>query len=455
MRPTIADGMTMPYQPPKHVLEVLQKIEYEEPLAADDPRYVDTQQARGSQKTLDRLARKFGLLLSTGQFLPPTQKHVLFFGHTGSGKTTQLRRYAKELKGPGRFLVVEVDIGATLDHNNLQYADTLMAMARSLLVALDAEGVDLGSGVLSELEKWFNERVLTSEEGREFRAEVETGIQAKTGLPFLADLFAKFTAAFRTNVAYKDSLRRVIRNSFSQFADAFNALLKDGEAALDAAGKGRRVLFMIDGTDKLRSEDRLRFFVHDAEQLLAIDAHVVYTAPLSLKYEGNLTNRLDADLVLPMIKLSERDGGRCEAGVRAVTDILLKRADRSLFAGETEIDRLVEHCGGHPRELLKLLKLCCEFAEDDVIDAGTVEQAIAQLASEYRRFLEPDDYRLLAQLDGDAIHAGNDERTRKLLYHLALLEYNDGAWRRSHPVVRTLDGYRRAAAEPHPPRGAL
>jgi hypothetical protein len=31
------------------------------------------------------------------------------------------------------------------------------------------------------------------------------------------------------------------------------------------------------------------------------------------------------------------------------------------------------------------------------------------------------------------------------LYGLALLQYNDGSWRRSHPVVRTLEGY--AAAD--------
>lgn len=125
-------------------------------------------------------------------------------------------------------------------------------------------------------------------------------------------------------------------------------------------------------------------------------------------------------------------------------DILLLRADRSVFASDAEIDRLVEHSGGHPRELLRLLKLCCEFAEDDTLDAATVESAIKQLAAEYRRFLEPDDYALLARIDGDDIHAGNDERTRRLLYNLALLEYNDASWRRNHPVVRTLEGYQRA-----------
>ena len=50
-------------------------------------------------------------------------------------------------------------------------------------------------------------------------------------------------------------------------------------------------------------------------------------------------------------------------------------------------------------------------------------------------------------LDRDEAHAGNDERTGSLLYRLALLEYNDGSWRRSHPVVRTLESYRSAAAQ--------
>ena len=67
----------------------------------------------------------------------------------------------------------------------------------------------------------------------------------------------------------------------------------------------------------------------------------------------------------------------------------------------------------------------------DRLTAADIEAAIKQLASEYRRFLEPEDYALLARIDSDAIHAGNDERTRRLLYNLALLEYNDASWRRS------------------------
>ena len=74
------------YQPPSDILEVLQRIEFEEALEPDDPRRVDTREARGSQKTLDRLARKLGFLMDSGRFLPPAQKHILFFGHVAPAR---------------------------------------------------------------------------------------------------------------------------------------------------------------------------------------------------------------------------------------------------------------------------------------------------------------------------------------------------------------------------------
>lgn len=123
--------------------------------------------------------------------------------------------------------------------------------------------------------------------------------------------------------------------------------------------------------------------MEDAEQLLAIQTLVIYTAPLHLKVDGRLGGKLDADIVLPMIKLQERDGSRFEAGWRTMRDLLLKRADRCHFASDAEVDRLVEISGGHPRELLRLLKLCCEVA-DDLIDAMVVQTAIEKLAADYR-----------------------------------------------------------------------
>jgi hypothetical protein len=74
-----------------------------------------------------------------------------------------------------------------------------------------------------------------------------------------------------------------------------------------------------------------------------------------------------------------------------------------------------------------------------------VAKAIEKLASEFRYFLRPADYTLLKAIDSNPSNCGNDERAQDLLHRLALLQYNDGTWRRSHPAVQTLEGYQLAA----------
>jgi hypothetical protein len=441
--------MTSPfaaYQAPSHLLQVLQGIGYEEALPADDPRYVDTHEARGSELTFKRLAQKFGWNPANDEFFAPKERHVLFFGHIGSGKTTELRHYAAKLNDSRRFYVVEVDVLLKLDRNNLQYAEVLLAMAESLFERLRDDHIQLGETALEPIRSWFASAIQSRSSSSELSAELKTGIRAGGGIPGLIQLLASFTAAFKTGASQKMEWRQEIRNGFTSLASAFNTLIRTAEAALDRDGRGTRLLFLIDGTDKMRSEDIQQFFVQDAEQLLAIMSLVIYTAPLHLKYDGLLGGKLDADILLPMIKLQEQDGSPFLPGLMAMRELLLKRADRSLFASDAEVERLVDFSGGHPRELLRLLKLCCEYA-DDRIDAAVVEKAIGKLAAEYRYFLQPDDYQLLKSIDLTAINAGTDRREQELLHRLALLQYNDGSWRRSHPVVRTLDGYRHASGE--------
>jgi len=437
----------MAFNPPDNLLEVLQKIQFEQPLAVDDPRYVETTEARGSQKTLGRLARKSGCDLNKGGFSAPPSKHVLFFGHVGVGKTTELRHCARALEGASRFLVIEVDSVLLLDPNNVQYADALMAQAQMLIERLPKmPSIHVDNAVLQPLEDWFAKTIREQVKGTELAAAIEAGATAESKLPFIGGLFAKFTASVKSNVTYKETLRREVRNSFTQLAAAFNALVLQVENALQTAGVAQRVLFIIDGTDKMRGEDVQRFFIEDAEQLLQVNTLVVYTAPIALKYSGMLTGKLDTDLMLPMIKLAQPDGKPFETGRKAMRDILLKRAARALFADDAVIDRLIEFSGGHPRELLRLLRLCCELSETDVIDNNVVTDAIRQVASEYRYQVLTSDYPVLVEVDRDPAIARNDEITQRLLLNLALMQYNDGSWRRSQPVVRTLDGYRRASS---------
>lgn len=433
----------MMFQPAQSLMEALQNLEFDEALSHGDPRFVDTQQARGSEQTRQLLARKLGWKAETDAFFPTSSKHVLFFGHIGSGKTTELRQYLDRFTESGHYLPVEVNVLTLLDGNNLAYSEVLMAMAERLLRVLGENQVKLPDASLDPIRNWFATSTRVTEIFKQAGVEAEAKAELGGGFPGLLKLVTRLTSSFKTGASTKNEMRIEIRNRFTQLADAFNALIRSAENSLN----GRRIVFLIDGTDKLRGEDTDSFFIYDAEQLLTIATLAIYTAPLQLKYDGRIGgNRLDADLVLPMIKLYERTGARCEAGWVAMREILLRRASEKLFDSDEVIGLLVDHSGGHPRELLHLLRLCCELAPGESIDRPTAQAAIDRLAADYRRWLTPEDYALLCEIDRTPEHGGNDERAQRLLHRLALMEYNNGSWRRSHPVIRTLEGYRRAAA---------
>ena len=181
--------------------------------------------------------------------------------------------------------MVEVDVLARLDRNNLQYTEVLMAMAETLLERLHGDGVALADEALAPLQRWFGKVVETKTTSSDLSAELRTVAEGGGGIPGLLKLLASFTAAFKTGSSQKSEWRCEIRNDFSSLALAFNALTRQAESCLAQIGRAERVLFLIDGTDKMRGEDTQLFFVQDAEQLLAIETLVIYTAPLHLKYE--------------------------------------------------------------------------------------------------------------------------------------------------------------------------
>lgn len=434
------------YSPPKKPLEILAKLDWDVGIGPDDPRWVDLDTARGSMPVRMRLAKKFGLDLADKSFVNIGQSHILLFGPIGCGKSTEIRRFVKEVEATGKLKPAVVSISDRLDKNNLRYADVLLCLAEEAVELCIRERILIDETTLRPLRDWFVEQIKTVEKATELQATLQTEASAGGGLPFIASLLAKITTAVKTNATYKTQLRDVVRNGFSQFADHFNALLAHVESRIASDKHFQRVLFVIDGTDKMTGDDARRFFVEDSEQLLAIRALVLYTAPLSLKYEGAAPIRLNSDLTLPIVKLHQRDGTRFVEGWAGLTALLEKRADPAAFASPDLFDRLIEMSGGHPRELMRLLKLCCEFAGSR-IEAADVESAIDALAADYRMFLEPEDYRLLANIDqAGGEHLGNDARTCKLLHRLALLAYNNGSWRETHPVVRTLEGYKKAHA---------
>ena len=172
----------------------------------------------------------------------------------------------------------------------------------------------------------------------------------------------------------------------------------------------------------------------------------IYCAPVHLAYKGSaIRQNFNWIFQLPMIKLVNQDCTTNQVGREVMREMLHRRAAPDLF-DDGVADILVEYSGGHPRDLLRLLHAAFLYTEHGRFAKASVERAVREAATDFRRFLGREDYELLAKIDfaqSEQALPNDSKRTRDLLYNLALLEYNNFYWR-SHPVIRTIDAYEAA-----------
>ena len=449
MEETTLNGLN--WTPPDNLWEVNRRLQIDEPLdGPTDPRWVDTGAVRStySHRLLYRVLGVDEITDPSQPQLqaPPDRGYYLFCGHRGCGKSTELRRIRQNLHQPELYYLVFADAARDLDPNNLRYQDILLHLAAKLTGQLQDDDVNVNSAYVERLENWFADRVEVQEETEEFARQARAGAEVQAGLPLVGKLFAEISNAFKTNSSYKQVLRRTLQNHFTDFAEAFNHLIEAAEEALRETGKGQRILFIVDGTDRLREEDARAFFITDVHQLQQVYGLFVYCAPIHLIYEGNAIEQdFNRVFKLPMIETVNSDGSTNQAGYDAMRAMLYRRAAENLF-DDGVADQLIAYSGGHPRALLRLLQQAFQYAERDRFDDAAARRAVGETASMFRRILEPDDYRLLAEIDSmdwSVEQPASTERTRRLLYNLALLEYNDHYWR-THPAVRTTAAYQNA-----------
>ena len=425
---------------------VLSDAQAEQAEQLNENFYVPLEQHRGAY-TRDKILAHYHLD-ETGLQHPDTRLkpfgHVLLGGHVGSGKSTELRELAKLMKQS--YSVHRIELTRVLDINNLRFSDLVISLAEQLAVFAHTNQLDLKPTLVEPVLEFFQSETITKNVFRESELEVKAGVSVQTGIPLLLTLLGTITAKIRGGASYKSELRREVQNGFTVLANHFNALIAHTNDVLRGLGKGP-LLFMIDGSDRLNKEDSAAFFNTEVNQLLHIQANLLICAPISVLLEVNETaQRFELRQRLPMIKLFDREEVEQPAAVQALVDMVLKRLPLAYFDGIETVQHLVRHCGGHPRDLLRLVNECFTYIDKNTqkITLESANHAITNIASEYERNVTKTDWVDLVAIDTSM---GEDkdrtpERLR-LLYSLVLLEYNSYWWR-SHPLVRTIPSYKKA-----------
>lgn len=383
---------------------------------------------------------------------PKTCEQVLFGGHIGCGKSTELQQYAALFRRS--YTVHHLALTEKVDINNLRFSDLLIVLAQALIDTFTDAALSIKPNpVFTEpVLNWFDTRIVKQERFKDLELELKTEAKAEGGIPWLASLLASISSKFKGGVSYREELRREIRDGFSQLLHHFNALVAHANELLNKQDRGP-LLFIVDGSDKLSKEDADIFFSADLNQLGQISTNFVICAPITVLLEAGIVTQRFHKVQLPMVKIFDADGTPRKDEEDALMALVEKRLPLDFFDSEDTLRHLVRHSGGHPRDLLRLVKACFPWLDDEDEDApppritlAVANKAIHNVATEYQRLILKDDWADLVRID----QAQGDDKDRtperqRLLYDLVLLEYNSYWWC-SHPLVRTLNGYRKASA---------
>lgn len=386
----------------------------------------------------------------------------LISGHRGCGKSTELLRLANRLERE-KFLVVYFAADEDIDMGDLVYTDLLLSIIKRLERTLSEKGINIDERLSRGILMWFAEVVYGWKDEAAMEAalktEFELGLNAPAPLPLIAKLLARITGQIRTGHEIRKEIRLSLDPQIFPFIERINEFIRAALPEIQKKGY-RDLVLIIDNLDRIvlrvldekagrTTHDAL--YLEHAEQLKALDAHMVYTVPISMFYSLKATQLAGAFPnyeILPMIKVEEQDGSPCQEGIDLLCSVAGKRIDIQSLFEEGVVDLLAEKSGGMLRDFIRLLGYTVELTQADggkiPITRKLAERAFRRLVNEYGRMVPDDHFDLLAKVAKNK-QVRNDIQHQAMLYNLSVLEYMNGdRWCDVHPAVRELAEFKNA-----------
>ena len=372
------------------------------------------------------------------EYLRATDQHVkvLFGGHRGSGKSTELARLGEDVKD--EFLVVPFS-ARKLNRQDLSHVDVALACASALLqrVTEKSTPVKVPRELLADVLAWLSSDI----------AQETTITQAKSGSvaakisAFLVSLEGKYAR----ETATRETVRSRLDHRLSELIDRVNAVCGEIERA------GPPPLIVFEDLDKMDlAQGRDLFFEH-ATTLTAMACRIIYSFPIPLRYDNKyIQHKGDYSwlFLLPNIPVCDRTGQPSPAARKALREVVTRRVEAGAF-GKQALEEIVQLSGGLLRDLIRIVAASALKAlngQSQKISLQIVRSVTAGMANEYRGVLKPEHYLVLHELHGTK-RIVSSPTVQELLENLSLLEYhNDDDWCDAHPVVQPLlnEGGKRA-----------
>jgi len=379
---------------------------------------------------------------------------ILFTGHRGCGKSTELQRIRSQWEQDYRVIYLEAN--EETDINDAEYTDFYLIVIKQVELELRRMGLSFDPGLQKSFEDWFKE--ITEEDERTVESSVNVAAEASlgTGAPFLAKLMVKFLAQIKGADKRKTVIRQTLQRNISRLKTDVNLLLRDAYQKIKVHHP-KGFLLIFDNIDLAPPHVGDHLFFDYAAQLKELNCTIIYTVPISVLCSSkNIVNSFGEPHIVSMVNIYKLERDRCDLayareGLQQMARILARRVDMAaLFASKAEVQALAQASGGSVRQLMQMMRSACQTAstrKHAKIQAEDVDYAIKQRQFSFERFVPDDHYPLLAQVCLSK-NINKDETGQLMLFNTSVLEYNGlDRWNYPNPAVRQSNLFQTALRE--------
>lgn len=409
-------------------------------LEPEDERYVNLDDIRGYNLRTQ---------LEKELYIDPddtdTFAHIVYAGHRGNGKTTELKKLMDKLSAEAYLFAYKDahgDLGASLG----DYTDLMLYLAQIALERVSQE-VRVDEALIEPVLKWFEVKTKINKDEYESKMTVAGKSEVGFSIPGLLKLITTLTAKISGGHKSVEEIRLTLKNTGGEFISRLNDLFAGLRQSLRAGGKPDQLVLVADSLDRYHPEMMDKVFSRAAGFFERLDVHMILTLPLALVYapkQERVTDWGFASYVLPMPMIRKKDQSwdtYWPEGVARLKEIIHKRVDVDQVFGKTREDReqallkLVLNSGGSLRELMHLLTEAAKLAWDVPIEPKHVEMALHHVRRDFLNVLEPKvDLPILHDIHQNKRASERGLAANLFFYRLAL-EYNGEGWADVHPLV--------------------
>jgi len=379
---------------------------------------------------------------------------ILFCGHGGTGKSTELNKLKQELDGA--YLVVDFSIFKEMNLVDVNGEDLILVLMERLVAVAIENDLTIDSEALQGVYDYFAAYTETRHETDARAGSLAAGVKASTPslLSGLLSLFVDFKAEVRYEARNETNRVSKIRKRPGDLINYANLLVNAVRQSLPI---NQKLLLIVEDLDKLDIAVAREVFIEKPTILTSLDVSIIYTIPIFTFHSPDaslLQRQFHHTFTLPMIKTIGADGKKAE-GFDVVRDILIRRLGDDALTPDA-LNLLIEKTGGVLQHAFEVIVTATLFRHAAVpLEKELIKQSLQRKKAEMRTEITLP-YKKIEGLEGpeqlyDRLNQCLTQQQigkpcqpsglvidQVLLKSCALVEYNGERWLGVHPLVQEI-----------------